>query len=450
MHLEQCLAVTSAEQPQEFEKFRENLPREWIEEALRATGTASLRRRRLPAEQVVWLVIGMGMFRNRPITEIVAKLDLALPKAGRATVVPGAIPQARERLGEEPMKWLFSRCAGQWAHESADKHRWRGLALYAIDGSKMRVPDSVENRGYFGGHQNAASENPLRNESGYPLLRLVALMALRSHLVAAAEFGPHRPQETSYARKLIASVPSNSLVILDRFFIDAGLLIPLVTEGENRHWLIRAKTSNKWRVLRTLGLQDELVEMKVSWDARKRNPALPPTWIVRAIGYRRRGGKPGWLLTSLLDPQRHPAQEVAALYYERWEIELGYDEIKTELLEREEAIRSKSPNGIAQELWGILLSYNLVRLEMERIADEAKVEPTRISFVAAMRLIQDEWLWAGITSPGAIPKRLRQLRSAVRFFILPPRRTERSYPRTTKLKSNKYSRKLPQPFVSLN
>ncbi len=112
MRLEKSLAaVASFARPEKFEDFRRHIDPEWVEEALAATGTASLRRRRLPAEQVIWLVLGMGLFRNRPITEVVAKLDLALPKAGSTTVVPSAIPQARERLGEEPMEWLFSRCA---------------------------------------------------------------------------------------------------------------------------------------------------------------------------------------------------------------------------------------------------------------------------------------------------------------------------------------------------
>jgi hypothetical protein len=112
------------------------------------------------------------------------------------------------------------------------------------------------------------------------------------------------------------------------------------------------------------------------------------------------------LLTSLLDPQAFPADEIATRYHERWELELGYDEIKTEMLDREEAIRSKSPTAVTQELWGIFLAYNLVRLEMERVAEDAGVEPTRISFVAALRLICDEWLWCAVATPGAIPKHL--------------------------------------------
>src|SRR5262249_58244474 len=86
-----------------------------------------------------------------------------------------------------------------------------------------------------------------------------------------------------------------------------------------------------------------------------------------------------------------------------WELELGYDEIKTELLDREEAIRSTTPTGVQQELWGIFLAYNLVRLEVERVAADAGVAPTRISFAAALRLICDEWLWSAVAVPGAVP-----------------------------------------------
>jgi len=132
--------------PPELDAFRKHLPREWIEEALHATGTATLRRRRLPAEQVVWLVLGMALFKDRSITDVVNKLDLALPGSGRVTVAPSAISQARARLGQEPVRWLFEQCANKWAHQSADKDRWRGLALYAVDGtrvarSRLRVSD---------------------------------------------------------------------------------------------------------------------------------------------------------------------------------------------------------------------------------------------------------------------------------------------------------------------
>ena len=109
--------------PPELDAFRKHLPREWIEEALRATGTATLRRRRLPAEQVVWLVLGMALFKDRSITDVVNKLDLALPGSGKVTVAPSAISQARARLGQEPVRWLFEQCANKWAHQSGTCQR---------------------------------------------------------------------------------------------------------------------------------------------------------------------------------------------------------------------------------------------------------------------------------------------------------------------------------------
>jgi hypothetical protein len=201
------------------------------------------------------------------------------------------------------------------------------------------------------------------------MVRLAALMSLRSHLIAGVSFGPYTESEYTYAADLWPCVPDDSLTVVDRGFFAAAVLIPLTREGKNRHFLIRAKKNN----------------------------------------------------------------------YQRWEIELGYDEIKTELLDREEAIRSLTVTGVWQELWGILLAYNLVRLEMERIAEEAGVEPVRVSFVTALRYIRDEWFWlCGTRTPGAIPRHLRAMRESVKRFILPPRRSERVYPRAVKIKMSNY------------
>ena len=125
-------------------KFVASLDPDWIDEALAATGTATIRRRRLPAEQVVWLVIGMCLFRDMSMRELVATLDLALPGSRGIRVAPSSIVQARHRLGDEPLRWLFERTASTWAHASARTHAWRGLALYGADGTTVRVPDSSQ------------------------------------------------------------------------------------------------------------------------------------------------------------------------------------------------------------------------------------------------------------------------------------------------------------------
>ena len=416
--------------------FREHIPQAWIEEALAATGTATLRRRRLPADQVVWLVIGMAMMRDRPIIDVVSKLDLVLPNREGSAICKGAVGEARKRVGHEPMAWLFERCARKWAHESAARHQWRGLSLYGADGTTLRAPDSDENREHFG----LASGS--RGDSAYPLVRVVALMSLRSHIIAAANFGPYGNGEHHYANGLWEHVPHHSLTIVDKNFWAARVLLELQNKGENRHWLIRAKSSTAWKVLKSLGRYDKLVEFNLSYNAKKQDPSLPKTFIGRAISYRHPGSKGRqWLVTSLVDAEQYPAAEIVELYHERWEIELGYDELKTHMLEREEAIRSRTVTGIKQELWGILLAFNLIRVEMERIAEQADVHPNRISFVTALRLIRDEWLWCAIGTPGAIPKKLARMREQVAHFILPPRRSDRRYRREVKIKMSSYPKK---------
>ena len=121
-------ATATYASPADLKGFRRHIDPVWIEQALDATGTASVRRRRLPSEQVIWIVLGMGLFRDRPLEDIVSKLDLALPGVG--TVARSSVSQARERVGSEPLRWLFERSAEAWAHRSANKHLWRGLRLY--------------------------------------------------------------------------------------------------------------------------------------------------------------------------------------------------------------------------------------------------------------------------------------------------------------------------------
>lgn len=438
MQLSEALeAVAELPEPKEVGEFAQGIDPEWIEEALQATGKATVRRRRLPAAQVIWLVIGMALFRNRPIWEVVDKLDLALGDRNRPALARSASIQARNRLGDEPMHWLFERCGEEWAHDSASKDRWRGLALYGVDGTTMKVPDSDANRTHFG-----LASGGDREDSGYPLMRLVALMALRSHVLAKAAFGPYKQGEYHYAAQLWGAIPDDSLSVIDRNFWSAALLLQLQNGGGNRHWLIRAKKKTRGRRIKKLGPNDELVELKVSPQARQRDPSLPKTWTVRIIHYQVRGYRPQRLITSLLNAEQYPAEEIVALYHERWEIELGYDEVKTEMLRHtRQPLRSQTPVGVRQELWGVLIAYNLIRLEMQRVADEADVPPTRISFVAVYRMICDEWMWCALASPGAIPRHLRELQKDIERFILPDRRRDRAYPRAVKIKMSNYPKK---------
>ncbi len=343
-----------------FERFATHIPEGWIEEALEATGTASVRRRRLPAERVLWLTIGMALFRDLPIDAVVRHLEIALPSRSGAAAARSGIPRARQRLGTSAVQRLFFRTGQEWASRTAVEHAWRGHPVFGVDGTTVRVPDSASNRQHFGGRRSG------RGESGYPSVHIVTLMALRSHVLADACFGPMDTHELVLAEGCWRSTPANSLLIVDRLFLAAPMLLPIEQGG--RQWLTRARKDSAFEPVKRLGPGDELVEMRVSDKARATNESFPKTWTMRAIQYKRRGFRPKTLLTSLLDPVAYPRDEIVALYHERWEIELGFDEVKTEMLEREETIRSQSPAGVTQELWGLFIAYNLVRLELQAVA----------------------------------------------------------------------------------
>jgi len=444
----ELLAVGAGERAASFEIFSQTLDPEWITNALAATGTATIRRRKLPAEYVVWLVIGMALLRDRSIREVVRHLDLVLPTGPRRVTVSGsAIVQARDRLGPEPLATLFTQAAAVWGPAAADAERWRGLAVYGVDGTTLRAPDTAQNEAAFG-------RVPTRWEStgGYPVMRVVALMVLRRHVLTALALGAYHDSELKLAADLWPQLPDAALVIFDREFSTYALFHQLGDPTRQRHWLSRARTGPvalRRRVVQRLGPGDQLVDLTPCREARRLvryGPRdLPPTLRVRAIRYQRRGFRAQTLLTSLLDPVAFPAAEIVALYHERWELELGFDEVKTHTLEREEALRSKTPARITQEVWGLALGYNLVRLAMARVAERAAVAPTRISYRHALQFVRLFWLTAWTTTPGRLPRRLEALHDELSLLILPERRPQRRYPRAVKIKMSPYPRKRPSP-----
>lgn len=277
MHLRQSLHATAElPHPEDLNRFTQSLKSEWIEEALRVHGVATLRRRRLPAEQVIWLVIGMGLFRNRSIAEIVERLDLAMPDSFGTIADGSSAIHAKARLGVEPLQWLLERCGEAWGHASADQDRYRGFALYGIDGTSFRVADSETNRNEFG-----VMDGGYPDSSTYPVLGLSALMALRSHITIAADFGPYREGEYAHARSLWEHIPHRSLTLLDRGYASGALLYRLHSQGIHRHFLVRVPKTFHGSPEHILGSKDELVNWTLSAKARKAHPDLPERWTVR-------------------------------------------------------------------------------------------------------------------------------------------------------------------------
>ena len=211
----------------------------------------------------------------------------------------------------------------------------------------------------------------------------------------------------------------------------------------------RGRTALKWHVVQRLGPGDAIVELRPSHATRAAHPDLQATLRVRAVRVHHRGFRPYVLLTSLLDAAVYPAAELAALYHERWELELTFDELKTHTLDRAEALRSKAPERVDQEVWGLLLAYNLIRVVMRQAAARAGVPPLRLSFRHAVLTLRGFWHTASLTPPGALPRRIEALLEELALFVLPERRPRR-YPRAVKIKMTNYPRKRPRrrPFTT--
>ena len=419
--------------PEGIARFTESLDPAWIVSALEATGKASCRRRKLPAEQAVWLVLGMALFADRSIRDVVDHLSLVLP--GVDSLAPSSIHQARRRLEAAPLEWLFHKVADAYA-DSPGLPGYRGLSLYAVDGSCLKVQDSDSNFEHFGKPGGRGGSG----DAGYPQLRLATLMNLETRLFVDAAFGPYSTGEQSLAAKLWGKVPDRSLTILDRGFINFAVFASLLDSGDDRHLLVRMRSDLKYKVLDTLPDGTVLATFSPTSVVRRKNPGIRESITVRIIEYQHQGGRPNRLFTTLLDPTTYPAPELIKLYHERWEIELGYDEIKTHMLERKECLRSKTPAGVEQELWGLLLTYNLVRREMLLAAEAHGLSPRRISFRSSLLWIRTFWLMAWRTNPGSIPRHLGQFRSTLNVLIVPERRSERRYPRHVKIKMSTYKR----------
>jgi len=436
-----------ADDPSEFRELQSYLPAEWIEDALRDTKRDSARKRRLPAFATAWAVIAMALFRDRAIDEVVAHLGLARgsnrSQTNGSILGSGVIAEARKRLGAEPMRALFYRMVDEWSPCGDSTQRWRGKALFGLDGVLLRVADSEQNVAEFG------LPGSSRGRSAYPQVRTLLLTELRSHLCCAGAMGPCRGKRTgelSLAREVWGRIPSHSVVLLDGGLVEYGVLYRLNHDDNGdatlqRHWLAPASKTARWNRVKRLGDGDVIVELKIGRKSRQEDPRLPPTMLVRAISHKVRGFRPKTLLTSLLDAAAYPAREIESLRYEGREVDIGHDELKTHMLERQETLRSKRPEGVKQEIWGLLIAYNLVRRKMIDVSKEAGVEPIRISFRHTLQVLRMCCLvavWTAAISGGLGSDEV--FRVMLRLLILPPRRRHRHHERHVKARQRKYKR----------
>jgi len=375
MQLSDALSQVSLNSRTEFQNLTEILSPDIIQTGLENSGIATIRKRKLPMESVVWAVIGMALFRKFPMRQLVNQLDILLPN-GTPYIASSAITQARQKLGSESIRSIFQQTQKQW-HEEAEHPSWCDLNLYGVDGVVWRTPDTLENSQTFERTRNH------HGKAGYPQVRMVCQMELSSHLLTNSAFDSVAVNEMVLAERLIKDTPDHSLTLFDRGFHSLGLLHRWQNTGERRHWLIPLKKNILYEVVSEFSKQDRIVRLKSCPQARKKWPDLPETMEARLLS-KKVNGKIVHILTSMVKPSSFPKNDIVDLYAHRWEIELGFREIKQSLLDNRFTLRSNQPDLIRQELWGILLAYNLIRYKMMLMAKSLKgVHPNQLSFHGA-------------------------------------------------------------------
>ncbi|WP_434523941.1 IS4 family transposase [Photorhabdus asymbiotica] len=400
-----------------------------IVRCLAESGTVTLRKRRLPLEMMVWCIVGMALERKEPLHQIVNRLDIMLP-GNRPFVAPSAVIQARQRLGSDAVRRVFTQTAKMW-HDSVTHPHWCGLTLLAVDGVVWRTQDTPENDAAFP-RQTYCGQPGL-----YPQVKMVCQMELTSHLLTAAAFGTMKESEYTLAEQLIDQTGDYTLTLFDKGYYSLGLLNAWHQAGEHRHWMIPLKKGVQYEEIRRLGKGDSLVRLKTSAQSRKKWPGLGEDMTARLLTFTRKG-KLCHVLTSMTDGMRYPGGEMADLYSHRWEIELGYREIKQTMQLNRLTLRSKKPELVEQELWGVLLAYNLVRYQMIKMAGSLKgYWPNQLSFSESCGLVMRMLMTLQGASSGRIPELMRDLESMAQLVKLPVRR-KRAFPRVVKERPYKY------------
>lgn len=411
---------------------------EWIDQILEREQRKEIRVRKLPAAFTIWLVLGLTLYRNLAIRNVLHRMGTlcGLGSLWEDGVPPSnaSVAEARDRLGFGVLRALLAKLRQHLLERWHEALLWKGLLLLAMDGSTFKVPDSPANRRWFGLPGSSA------RRAAFPQMRALLLVSAYCRFILGACFAPYARGEAPLAMRLLAEVPTGSLVLLDRYFSSWQLLLGLTTRQS--HFLLRAKKSMKGTPVQLFGPGDRLLTMRIDRHVRSRCPQLPRIVLVREISVTF-NGKEFRFFTSLLDPKAFSANEVAACYAKRWQAELALDEVKIHqshatTVNRPVIFRSKTPRRVLQEAYGLMLSYTLIRAAMAEAGDRQGADPLRISFVGTLEFLATAALIGQI-----LPDLRKQILDGFSDLItrdLVPSRT-RSNPREVCLKTSAYPRK---------
>jgi hypothetical protein len=354
-----------------------------VDEVIAECGRTEQRNRSLPARVMAYFAIGMALHSEGSYEDVLSLLadGLGWTVDSEPVKLPSksAIFQARVRLGSAPVEALFRRVALPLAAPGSSGCWLAGRRLVAIDGMCLDVADTPDNDAWFGRAGVNKGERAV-----LPQARVVALAECGTHVIFDAVVGGYATAENTLARELVDRLQPGMLLLADRGFCGFVLWAKAAATGADLLW--RAMGNMKPRHIETLADGTWLAELSPAGNAGRTTAPL----TIRVIDYQLDNGRPNdstyRLFTTLLDPAEAPAVDLAVADAQRWEIESTFDELKTHQRGARTVLRSKSPELVLQEIWGYLCFHYAIRTLLWEAADHAKVDPDRVSFVAALRI----------------------------------------------------------------
>ncbi|MDP2182009.1 MAG: IS4 family transposase [Actinomycetota bacterium] len=361
-------------------------PPDVVERVLAETGRRSKRQRDLPAHVMVYYVIALALYLNVSSGEVLRCLLegirwLAGPDGRIRVAGRSGISQARARLGVEPVRRLHDEVVVPIATPATRGAFFRAWRLVSLDGSSLDIADTAGNEAAFG--RPGAS----RGHSAYPKIRFVSLVENGTHVLFATEAGPCKTSEMALAAEVVQALRAGMLCLADRGFCSFALWSKAAQGGADLLFRIRKDLSLP--CLERLGDGSYLSRLRPGEAQRKQGAADIPVRVVEYALDGIEGSELSYrLLTTILDPEKASAEELAALYAERWEIETALDELKTHLRGPGIVLRSRTPELVVQEFYGLMMAHFAVRGLMHEAALKKDIDPDRISYTHAVRVIR--------------------------------------------------------------
>jgi len=364
------------------------IPCDKIHSVLVRSNKSTKRSRLLPAHIMIYYIIALGFYFESSSRDVLRFLlgslrDLLPDGSVIPTACKAAISQARTRIGKEPVIALYDEIVQPLAKENTKSAYYKSRLLVAIDGSKIDVADTKENTNYFG-KQKYGGFGGVKGEGAFPLMRFLSLVEVGTHVIFETVYSKFSTSEFNLGKLILEKVKPNMLVLADRLFFNYETWKIGVERGADLLW--RIKKNIKLKTIERLPDGSSLVKIFPSGKNRRDDSN---GIIVRLIEYQIKGKSELYrLITTILDHKEAPADDLAALYGERWTVETVYDELKNHTREKKVLLKSKTPDLVIQEFYGLLLAHYAIRGVMHEAALQAELPPNRLSFVHSVRVIR--------------------------------------------------------------